>query len=283
MNKLLSFLSVITLTACAQAPANDGVETVKMTIRPGEVRWIKFPLKGRDVRFNCKGIDLKFDVSGTEGQTVIVEDYYSKLEPFKCQVYAQGIVNYEINFKVEDREYKAERLNVPMRTIKPSAKDQKRAEREQLMLNKIYGSSLRKLQFKKPFIVPMNSFITSVYGTKRVYNNHKSSSHLGTDFRAGVGEKVPASNRGKVVFAGDLFYTGGTVIVDHGMDIFTVYGHLSQTLVKEGDIVERGQLIALSGNTGRSSGPHLHWGVKIQGDYIDGFVLIDETKKYFNE
>ena len=125
----------------------------------------------------------------------------------------------------------------------------------------------------------MNSVVTSVYGTKRVYNKHKEGQHLGIDFRAAIGDKVPATNAGKVVYAGDLFYTGWTVILDHGLDIFSVYGHLSKPLVVAGEMVERGQLIGLSGDTGRTSGPHLHWGVKVQGQYIDGTVLIEESSK----
>ena len=87
----------------------------------------------------------------------------------------------------------------------------------------------------------------------------------------------------KSCFSGDLFCTGGTVIIDHGLDVFSVYGHLSETLARVGDIVERGDVIGLSGNTGRSSGPHLHWGMKIQGQYVDGISLVEESKKILNE
>ena len=132
-------------------------------------------------------------------------------------------------------------------------------------------------------MIPLNSVITSIYGIKRTYNKQHKGQHLGTDFRAPIGEKIPASNRGKIVFSGDLFYTGWTVIIDHGLDIFTVYGHLSKTLVEAGQIVQKGDLIGLAGNTGRSSGPHLHWGVKIQGQYIDGIDLSEQTKKQFKE
>jgi murein DD-endopeptidase MepM/ murein hydrolase activator NlpD len=129
----------------------------------------------------------------------------------------------------------------------------------------------------------MNTAVTSFYGTKRVYNKQKKGQHLGIDYRAAIGDKVPTANAGKVVFSGDLFYTGGTVIIDHGLDIFSVYGHLSKTLIEAGRLVERGEVIGLSGNTGRTSGPHLHWGVKVQGQYIDGDVMIKETKKAFKE
>src|SRR5690606_33229474 len=209
------------------------------------------------------------------------ESYFSELKPFTCKAQDELGVYHEISFKVENKEYHAEQLKVNPRTIKLSPKDQARANKEQQMLNKIYASSLKELPFALPFVRPMESHVTSVYGPRRVYTQMKKGQHLGTDFRAAIGDKVPAANRGKVVFAGDLFYTGHTVIIDHGLDIFTVYGHLSKTLVKAGTTVERGQVIGLSGNTGRTSGPHLHWGVKVQGQYIDGFVLVDETKKYF--
>ena len=112
-------------------------------------------------------------------------------------------------------------------------------------------------------------------------NNKKRSQHLGNDFRAKIGVKIPVSNRGKVVYVGDLFYTGGVVIVDHGLNIFSLYAHLSKTLVTTGTIVNRGDIVGLSGATGRVSGPHLHWGIKINGHNADGFSLVEESKKQY--
>lgn len=283
MKRFFFLILFLFLIACSHSPAISSAESISLTISPGEVRWIKFPAKGREIRLRCKDSDIKFEIRGEEGHSIVVADYFSETKPFKCQVYSEGVVTHEMNFQVIKRKYKSEKLKVPPKTIKLSPVDQERAAREQEMLNKIYASSLNTIQFDKHFISPMNSVVTSYYGTRRVYNKVKQGQHLGIDYRAAIGDKVPTANRGKVVFSGDLFYTGGTVIVDHGLDIFTVYGHLSKTMVKEGEIVERGQLIALSGNSGRTSGPHLHWGVKVQGDYIDGFVLIDETKKYLSE
>jgi murein DD-endopeptidase MepM/ murein hydrolase activator NlpD len=189
----------------------------------------------------------------------------------------------EIFFKVEPKEYKSEKLKVDFKKIKLSPEDQKRADNEQEILNQIYASSVSSFLFKSSFEEPMSSAVTSVYGTRRIYNKQKKGQHLGIDYRAAIGDKVPATNSGKVVFAGDLFYTGNTVIIDHGLDIFSVYGHLSKTVVESGKFVEKGEVIGHSGNTGRTSGPHLHWGVKIQGQYIDGMVLINETKKVFSK
>lgn len=280
MNRLLLLLPFFISAACAQITPSERIE---MSIRPGEVRWVEFPISGETQRFTCRDQEIKIQKTAQKGQVIVVESYFSELKPFKCLLTIDGNPTLEVAFKVENREYPAEQLKVPPKTIKLSAKDQIRADTEQAMLNIIYASSVKELLFQKPFTQPMKSLVTSIYGTKRVYNGTKAGQHLGIDYRAAIGDKIPASNRGKVVYAGDLFYTGWTVIIDHGLDIFTVYGHCSKTLVKEGEIVERGQLIALSGNTGRTSGPHLHWGVKVQGNYIDGFVLIDETKKYLSE
>ena len=279
MKKFLVFIPFLIASACA----HPLVENIEMEIKPGEVRWVRFPITGDKPSFECRKSPVKFQKFGNVGHAVVIESYFSDLRPFKCIVKNDDVPTHELRFKVVNREFKAEQLKVPPKTIRLSAKDQARADKEQVMLNLIYASSEKEFLFQQPFIQPMNSLVTSVYGTKRVYNGVKAGQHLGIDYRAAIGDKIPTANRGKVVFAGDLFYTGWTVIIDHGQDIFTVYGHCSKTLVKEGDIVERGQLIALSGNTGRTSGPHLHWGVKVQGQYIDGFVLIDETKKYLSE
>jgi murein DD-endopeptidase MepM/ murein hydrolase activator NlpD len=280
MKFILLTLTVSLITSCASAK-NPVMK--EMNIRPGEVRWVEFDVPNENVKLFCGNKRIKLQVKEKKARAIIIESYFSDLNPFTCHLKENDQNLVEIFFKVEDKEYKAEQLRVDSKRIKLSPKDQKRANKEQVVLNKIYASSADSLQFSTPFKEPMNSHVTSYYGTKRVYNKKKKGQHLGIDYRAPIGEKVPSTNAGKVVFAGDLFYTGWTVIIDHGLDIFSVYGHLSKTLVEAGQMVEKGHIIGLSGNTGRTSGPHLHWGVKVQGQYIDGFVLIEESKKIFKE
>lgn len=281
MKYFYSLLVFATFSACAQSPI---IKTVEMTIKPGEVRLVSIPTPKDGAKFLCKDHEVKYSKNGNSALAVVVETYFSSFEPFNCRVELPDNSIYELSFKVLKKKFPSfEKLSVSKKTIVLSPEDQKRADDEQLILNKIYASSADQILFTESFMIPMMSKVTSVYGTRRVYNKHKKGQHLGTDFRAAEGEKVPATNKGRVVFAGDLFYTGGTVIIDHGLDIFTIYGHLSQVLVKDGDMVERGQLIALSGNTGRSSAPHLHWGVKVQKEYIDGFNLKEESEKYYRK
>jgi hypothetical protein len=280
MKMLLMIILNLLLFSCAQA------EIPKRTthfIRPGEVSVLKFKTSSDNIKLFCRDKELKLEKIKPWARAIVIESYYSDLKPFQCRLVEKNNVIHEMSFQVNKRIYKEEKLNVDMKTIKLSPVDQARADKEQKMLNQIYGLSKETFLFDSEFILPLKTHITSTYGTRRVYNNHKHGQHLGIDFRANIGDKVPSSNAGRVLFAGDLFYTGYTVIIDHGMDIFSVYGHLSKTLVKEGDQVIRDQLIGLSGNSGRTSGPHLHWGIKIQGEYIDGMNLIEETRKDFNQ
>lgn len=278
MKQLLLFVFLFSGCASAKNPVQK-----EMTIKPGEVRWVEMELEGKEIKLFCRDQVIKTQRDGKKVIAVIMESYFSEMSPFTCTFKEKDQVLAELFFKVEKKEFKSEKLKVSPKTIKPNPEDQKRAAAEQVVLDKIWASSLDRIQFTKAFQEPMKSVVTSTYGKKRVYNKEKKGQHLGIDYRAAIGDKVPASNAGKVVFAGDLFYTGWTVIIDHGLDMFTVYGHLSKTLVEAGQTVERGQVIGLSGNSGRTSGPHLHWGVKVQNQYIDGFVLIDETKKHFKE
>jgi murein DD-endopeptidase MepM/ murein hydrolase activator NlpD len=277
---VLILISLINV-ACAQSAKPSAELPSQFVISQGEVRWLEFAIPKEESKLVCRDQEVKFVKKGRVGLAFVMESYFSDFSPFTCKVISQGVTVSEYHFNVKERSYHAEVLKVDPKKIKLAAKDEQRVIAEQVVLNKIYSSSLPEFLFSESFISPLNSLVTSVYGNKRVYNKQKKGQHLGIDYRAAIGDKVPAANAGKIVFSGDLFYTGWTVIIDHGVDIFTVYGHLSKTLVNEGDIVKRGDLIGLSGNTGRTSGPHLHWGTKVQGQYIDGFVLVEESKKYF--
>ncbi|MFQ3648609.1 MAG: M23 family metallopeptidase [Anaerolineae bacterium] len=125
------------------------------------------------------------------------------------------------------------------------------------------------------FQLPMQSEMVSNFGQYRVLNNTVQTRHTGWDQRAATGTPVYAMARGVVNFAGMLDIRGNYVMIDHGWGIFSGYAHLSQMAVAPGQTVERGQLIGLSGNTGRSSGPHLHWEISVSGEWIDGFSLIN--------
>ncbi len=127
------------------------------------------------------------------------------------------------------------------------------------------------------FALPMNSELSSPFGAVRVLNSTVQTRHTGWDLRASVGTPITASASGVVAFAGPLDIRGNHVIVDHGHGIFTGYSHMSQIHVTRGQTVTQGQILGLSGNTGRSSGPHLHWEVTVNGEFVDS---VDFTRMW---
>lgn len=127
------------------------------------------------------------------------------------------------------------------------------------------------------FLPPRDAVITSRFGTGRVFNGAVTSRHLGVDFRGDVGDEVRAANRGVVALVDTFFLAGRLVYVDHGAGVVTAYFHLSEALVAEGDTVQRGQIIGRVGQTGRVTGPHLHWAARYGALSVNPLDLVTLT------
>jgi murein DD-endopeptidase MepM/ murein hydrolase activator NlpD len=176
---------------------------------------------------------------------------------------------------VAARAYAASRITVAPRFVQPPPEVAKRIAEEQQVKKKAFSSSPMEERFwKGSFRAPTPTPHTSPFGTRRLYNGKTNSIHQGLDFGAPAGSPIEASNSGRVVIARDMYFEGGFVVIDHGEGIFTLYMHLSAFLVKEGDMVEKGQPIAKSGASGRVTGPHLHFGVQWQGSYLEPGTLL---------
>lgn len=165
----------------------------------------------------------------------------------------------EISLDVVKGDYLSETLNVNARRVNPGKKDMRRIKREQAEIAKIYEQETLRKYWQGPFAFPIHSPVTSPFGTKRTYNGELKSFHTGLDLKAPVGTPIYSAAPGAVVMAKNLFYTGNTVIIDHGYGIITLYAHMSKLKVKLGDVVPMRGLLGWSGKTGRVNGPHLHW------------------------
>lgn len=126
-----------------------------------------------------------------------------------------------------------------------------------------------------PFQRPADAQTSGVFGTARIVNGVQKAQHKGLDFRASTGTPVHATNSGTVILARPLYFEGNCIMLDHGQGLVTIYMHLSEFKVKEGEKVAAGQLLALSGGTGRSTGPHLHFAVRWRGEYLDPRTLLE--------
>jgi len=177
---------------------------------------------------------------------------------------------------IESKEFPREELSVAPKYVEPPPEVQKRLARERKKLSALYESRRATARSSSIFVRPVPGESTSVFGTRRIYNGKPRSPHPGLDLRASTGTSVTSSGDGRVGLAQDLYYSGNTVIVDHGGGLFTLYAHLSEILVTEGDELASGQPVGLSGATGRVTGPHLHWGAKIGDRPFDPAALLDK-------
>jgi murein DD-endopeptidase MepM/ murein hydrolase activator NlpD len=150
-----------------------------------------------------------------------------------------------------------------------------RIKREYKEAMKIYSTFTTKKLFKHSFSLPLNSKITSDFGTKRIFNNKVKSYHTGIDFKAKMNTKIPAINDGKVVLAKNRYFAGNSVIISHGRGIYSCYYHLNKIKVKKNEFVKKGQIIGLSGMSGRVTGPHLHFTTWLNGVIVNPKVLIE--------
>jgi len=178
--------------------------------------------------------------------------------------------NYFEGFDIELTEgtYEEEEIKVSSSKVTLSVKNKSRTSKEYKEAIGVYNDVTSKTYWYDDFIYPINSKITSNFGTKRVYNNKTKSYHTGIDFKAKIGTKIKASNNGIVRISKNRFYAGNSIIIDHGHGVYTCYYHLDKMFVNKGDFVQRGDTIGVSGNSGRSTGPHLHFATFINGIQI---------------
>ncbi len=160
-------------------------------------------------------------------------------------------------------------LSVESKFTEPTPEQQKQIEEGQQIKKDYLNRITPEREWAGQFSAPAEAAISDVFGSERIFNGKTSSPHLGLDFRVPSGTPVAAMNDGTVLLARPLYFEGNFVVIDHGQGLLTLYLHLSEFKVKEGDPVKRGQVVGLSGGTGRATGPHLHVAVRWQGTYLD--------------
>jgi len=177
-------------------------------------------------------------------------------------------------FSFSAREFPVRKLWVKEQYVTPPPEVRARIQWEAELLESIYGIVTARWLGDGVFVLPSSGEMALNFGERRIYNNVPRSTHAGVDIRAASGSPVRAANSGRVVLARDLYFSGKTVILDHGLGLFTYYCHFSRITVKRGQTVRKGEVVGLVGSTGRSTGPHLHWGVKIQDSRVDPLALL---------
>ena len=177
---------------------------------------------------------------------------------------------------VAGKAFPTTELTVEPGYVELSPENAERAARESREIAAIYATLTPERYWAEPFAVPIPGVTGgNNFGHRRVFNGQARDPHSGADLRAATGTPIHAANRGRVVLADDLFFSGNAVFLDHGLGVYSVYLHLSEILVEPGQMLEKGERLGLAGATGRVTGPHLHWGVRVLDARVDPFSLLD--------
>lgn len=176
---------------------------------------------------------------------------------------------------VPAKEFPILKLWVDKRFITPPAKYRERIEWESELLRVLFNSYTPLWLGEGRFVFPSAGNARPSFGERRLFNNIHWSTHRGVDVASPFGSPVIASNSGRIVLARNLYYAGNALIIDHGVGVFTFYCHLSRLGVKREDFVRRGDIIGRVGATGRVTGPHLHWAVRVAGKNVDPYSLLN--------
>lgn len=184
-------------------------------------------------------------------------------------------VNCAATVEVKEGHFATENLTVKKQFVEPNPEQLARAEAETKRLREIYDRVTPERLWAGKFRVPLDGvFAGTNFGRRRVLNGKPGSPHGGVDFPAPTGTPVHAAQSGRVVLAEELFFSGNTVIVDHGLGIYTFYCHFSEINAKVGDSVEAGTVLGKVGATGRVTGPHLHWGLSVERARVNALDIV---------
>jgi hypothetical protein len=181
-------------------------------------------------------------------------------------------VDYEL--VVTARRFRTRTLSVDPAFVTPPPSAEARILRDAALLAATWRGSAPERLWTQPFVRPVPQPANSAFGTRSVFNGEPRNAHSGADFMSPAGTPIRAPNAGRVAVARGLYFSGNTVVIDHGLGVFSLLAHLSSFDVHEGEIVTAGQVIGRVGATGRVTGPHLHWSVRASDARVDPLSLL---------
>ncbi|RMF18809.1 MAG: M23 family metallopeptidase [Deltaproteobacteria bacterium] len=269
---------VVALLATAPAGAAQYDPEVFVVVprqpRPGDIVRVtmSLPPGHEEGRVHFEGKTIPGFVTGGLFNAYIGIDLDMKPGPHEIG-FSFGDLRGRRSVTVKKRTFESESLSVASKYTDLDAATLERVKKERAALRKVFATITPKRLWYAAFVKPAEGALGSPFGLRRVFNGQPRSPHAGVDIRAGAGTPVYAANSGRVAIARNLFFTGNTIVIDHGQGLYTIYAHLSRIDVREGQTVDRSARIGAVGATGRVTGPHLHWAAKLAGARVDPATL----------
>jgi murein DD-endopeptidase MepM/ murein hydrolase activator NlpD len=278
------FIPVLLITTGMAVHGESGlrVESFPKVAKQGDVCLVRASgpasLKSIHGEFQGERFSIAFnDQTGTYDGLVGI-DMSTSPATFEIKVIATDadsrVYSSTLSLTVEKVDFGVQALSLPPSMVDLDPKTLERVNQETRKLEALFQTSRDERLWEGVFIRPVEGEISTGFGLTRVINGKRRSQHTGVDLRAQEGAPVLACNRGVVVLVDELFFSGKSVILDHGGGLYSMYFHLSEALVKEGNLVHAGAILGRVGSTGRSTGPHLHWGIRINKARVDPLSLL---------
>jgi len=249
------------------------------SVRPGElvVLTLTLPASADAVRVRAFDHDLRpFRVDERTWRVLVGIDLDAKPGSYPVRVSA-GAIHATHTLVVQPRAFPTRRLKVDEAFVTPPPSVQNQIDRDARFMAATWDASAPERLWQDGFIRPVKEPANSAFGTRSIFNGKPRNAHGGADFLSPAGTPIHAPNAGRILAARLLYFSGNTVIIDHGLGLFSLLAHLSEIDVHEGDVITRGDLVGAVGATGRVTGPHLHWTVRLDGVNVDPMSLLYAT------
>lgn len=284
-----AWLLILALTAgVGQAPTQEAarVTTAARALQPGEVIEFTFSSMAPASSVQLSLFDRAwpvFQVNDTTWRALVGVDLETKPGAYTAVIVlgTGGPASTRITRRISivAKSFGTRTLSVDDSFVNPPADVAARIAAESNRLAELWKRAPAPRAWSEPFAVPVAEPANSAFGKRSVFNGQVRNPHTGADFPSKAGTTVSAPNAGTVVLAEDLYFSGNTVIVDHGLGLFSTFAHLSEIAVAVGDKLAQGRVIGKVGATGRVTGPHLHWAVRLDGARVDPLSLVWVTAK----
>lgn len=264
----------LSLSTLAQA-APVTIDTAYRSLTPGELVVVTIKVEGAPsvVRVNAfRRVIPAFETDEGWWRALVGIDLDQRPGRYLVDVEADvgsTVLRQSHALVVAPRKFPTRTLRVNPAFVNPAPAELTRIRQDQQFLAEVYARPAPTRLWSASFVRPVPGDANSSFGTRSVFNGEPRSPHGGTDFLSPSGTPIKSPNAGRVVCARDLYFTGNTVIIDHGLGMFSMLAHLSRLDVKEGETVRESQIVGLVGATGRVTGPHLHWALSVNGARVD--------------
>jgi len=277
------FLIALTVAWCL--PAVDGSRAAEpaeevFKTKQGDVLYLTLNVEGAPSSVQGRFRDrlVPFFKTGREGEFGALVGIDMADAPDTADLraeinYPDGVRKRVFRVAVALEDFREQRMTLPKEQVDPDAAALKRINLEKEKVKAVLAGFTPERIWGAGFLVPVEGTVTGAFGSRRILNGQPRNQHNGEDIVASLGTPVKATNDGVVRMVDDHFFSGKGVILDHGLGLFTMYFHLDTTAVKEGARVKRGDVIGTVGQSGRATGPHLHWGAWLNGSRVNPFAL----------